>query len=95
MNLKILGPKLPFVLVASTMISSPTEKGVVIIGGGNVVNKRDEEGYSHILELSGDSKETLVWKILDQKLRHPRLGHVSFSISNHIAASLTRKTKIK
>ena len=45
-------------LVASTMISSPTEKGVVIIGGGNVVNKRDEEGYSHILELTGDSKET-------------------------------------
>ena len=87
------------------MISSPTEKGVVMIGG----RKQDLDFpyicttipvfyvyySSDLIELSGDSKETLVWKILEQKLRHPRLGHVSFSISNHIAASLTRKTKIK
>ena len=63
------------------MISSPTEKGVVMIGG---------IGYSSdLLELSGDSIETLEWKILEQKLQHPRYQHVSFSISNDIAATLT------
>ena len=63
------------------MISSPTERGVVMTGGS-----------SDLLELSGDSKETLEWKILEQKLQHPRAFHVSFSISNDIAATLTTKS---
>ena len=70
------------------MISSPTEKGVVMIGGSRFPNF-EEEYSSAILELSGHSKETLEWKILEQKLQHPRFNHVSFSISNDIAATLT------
>ena len=71
------------------MISSPTAKGVMLIGG----KKHNFEEYSSdILELSGDSKETLEWKILDQKLQHPRYSHVSFSISKDIAATLTMKS---
>ena len=70
------------------MISSPTEKGVVMIGG----YKQNFENSSNLLELSGDSLETLKWKILEQKLQHPRLYHVSFSISNDIAATLTTKS---
>ena len=67
------------------MISSPTEKGVLIIGGStsNFVFTSD------ILELSGDSIDTLEWKILDQKLQHGRGLHVSFSVSNEIAAMIT------
>ena len=71
------------------MISSPTEKGVVMIGGKK---KGFKEYSSDLLELSGDSLETLKWKILEQKLQHPRSYHVSFSISNDIAATLTTKS---
>ena len=67
------------------MISSPTEKGVVMIGG----QKSPGEGSSYLLELSGYSIETLEWKVLEQKLQYPRFHHVSFSISNDTAATLT------
>ena len=70
------------------MISSPTEKGVVMIGG----QKQNWESSSDLLELSGDSQGTLEWKILEQKLQHPRNCHVSFSISNDIAVTLTTKS---
>ena len=70
------------------MISSPTEKGVVMIGGRNPNFGRS----SYLLELSGDSQETLKWKILKQKLQHPRSCHISFSISNDIATTLTTKS---
>ena len=70
------------------MISSPTEKGVVMIGG----SKPPFGNSSYLFELSGDSQETLEWKILEQKLQHPRYGHLSFSISNDIAATLTTKS---
>ena len=72
-------------LSESTMISSPTEKGVVMIGGW----KPKFGTSSDLLELSGDSQTTLKWKILEQKLQHPRYHHVSFSISNDTAATLT------
>ena len=70
------------------MISSPTEKGVVMIGGWN----QNSEHSSDLFELSGDSEETLEWKVLEQKLQHPRFLHVSFSISNDIATTLTTKS---
>ena len=70
------------------MISSPTEKGVVMIGG----REQNWKASSDLLELSGHSKETLTWKILEQKLQYPRYQHVSFSISNDIAATLTMKS---
>ena len=83
-----LGPKLPFALDDSTMISSLMEKSIVMIGG----QKSPGKCSSDLLELSGDSIETLEWKFLEQKLQHPRYGHVSLSISNDIAATLTTKT---
>ena len=70
------------------MISSPTEMGVVMIGGC----KQNYEYSSDLLELSGDSQETLEWKILEQKLQYPRFRHITFPISNDIAATLTTKT---
>ena len=84
------------------MISSPTEKGVVMIGG----RKKIGEYSSDLLELSGvsrtritrsstgDSQVTLEWNILKQKLQQPRQFHVTFSISNDIAAILGSKQRI-
>ena len=71
------------------MVSSPTEKGIVMIGG-----QKNNFGplSSDLLELSGDSFETLKWKILEIKLQHPRANHMSLSISNDIAATLTMKS---
>ena len=92
-KLKNLGPKLPFAMYGSTMIFSPTEKGVLIIGGNGIIENRTRIKYvSDLLELSGDSVETLEWKILEQKLQHPRSHHVSLSISNDIAATLSSKS---
>ena len=79
-----LGPKLPFALDGSTMISSLMEKSIVMIGGQKSFGKYS----SDLLELSGDSIETLEWKILEQKLQYPRSSHISWSISNDIAATL-------
>ena len=78
------------------MISSPTEKGVVMIGGwkGPGLKPNSDEYSSDLLELSGHSIETLEWKILEQKLQYPRYLHVSLSISNDIAATLTRTLKL-
>ena len=84
-----LGPKLPFVLKHSTMVTSPTEKGAVMIGGIKCQNYCS----SDILELSGEDNGTLKWKILEQKLRHPRHSHISFSISNDIADTLITKSR--
>ena len=73
-------------MYASTMISLPTEKGILMIGG----YAKNHEWVSNLLELSGDSVETLEWRILEQKLQHPRSHHVSLSISNDMAATLIR-----
>ena len=50
-----LGPKLPYMLCGSTMIPSPTGKGILMIGG----YKHKIKASSDILELSGDSKKHL------------------------------------
>ena len=53
------------------MVSSP--KGIVVIGG-----IKDPPGppgttpCTDLIELSGDSINTLKWTILKQKLKHPR-----------------------
>ena len=77
------------------MIASPTERGVVLIGGEYHVYKkekaRENDSYD-LLELSGDSIDTMEWKILKQKLQCPRPFYMSYSISNEIAA--TFKTKM-
>ena len=76
------------------MIASPTERGVVLIGGERHIYKKEEvfEYNSYdLLELSGDSIDTMEWKILKQKLQCPRPFYMSYSISNEIAATFTTK----
>ena len=66
------------------MISSPNEKGVVVIGG-----KKCNETSNTLIELSGDCKDDLKWTILDQKLQYPRIHHLAFPISNQIVRDLS------
>ena len=73
-----LGPKLPRKIAHSTMVCSPTEKGVIIIGG------RFHSDSNALIELSGYSKESLKWTTLKQKLSFPRYWHVSFLIPESI-----------
>ena len=64
------------------MVSSPTGKGVVIIGGFHNQVLVPNSSTECLFELSGDSIESLKWKKLDQKLQYSRNGHVSFLISD-------------
>ena len=88
-----LGPQLPFKLSNSTLVSSPIGQNVVMIGGFINEQKGLQES-PYLLELSGDSYETLDWKILDKKLKYPRQDHISFCISNDIATTLKTKSII-
>ena len=75
-KLLISGAKLPFKLYDSAMVTSPSGKGVVIIGGWNG-NKNIHSNA--LLELKDISKE---WVPLKQTLQHSRDGHVAIPIPN-------------
>ena len=71
------------------MVSSPNGKGVVLIGGETICHlnddfKKESSRTNALIELSGDSIETLEWKILDQKLKYRRSYHVAFSIPDTV-----------
>ena len=77
-----LGPNLPpgygFGIWNASMVTSPTGKGVVLIGGNRLKNVYCSS--NNLLELSGGSIESLKWNVLEQKLMNPREGHLSFSV---------------
>ena len=84
---KITGPALPddceHIVFGSTLITSPTNKGVILIGG-YINRKRSPLLY----ELSGDSEDNLTWSLLDQKLNTERSHHVSFTIPNNCISTI-------
>ena len=72
------------------MITSPTGKGVVLIGGFDEKAKK----YSNALfELTGESIETLKWPFLEQKLQLARYKHFSFYIPNQLCKDLIKILK--
>ena len=95
-----VGPELPgpYKRYGSTMVTSPTGKGVILIGG-EFQNKPFRKGFvrpmpkniysNELIELSGDSLDSLKWTVLDQKLVYPRKDHVSFLIPNEVASKLS------
>ena len=72
------------------MLCSPTEKGVIIIGGvsepeGPLSQFSIVKVFSNaLMELTGNSRDSLKWTTLRQKLRFPRSDHVSFPITEGI-----------
>ena len=84
----ILGPKLPYNMSFISMVSSPTGRGVIIIGGKA---RRIPSNIKALIELSGDSVESLKWTFLEQKLRHKRVDHTSMIISEQFTNELIGK----
>ena len=85
--LKFLGPRLPLdaAVFSSTLVTSPTNKGVILIGGAH---GRGIGGMNNCFyELSGNSEENLTWSMLDQKLDVGRYFHLSFSIPDELIPS--------
>ena len=75
------------------MVTSPTEKGVVVIGGTTAINELEHiqsmhKTYNGLLELSGDSLASLKWRTLKQKLHYSRHLHVAFPIPRKVIAKL-------
>ena len=57
------------------MVTSPSGKGVVVIGGYNWSEQKFSNAF---LELKGVSSKE--WVVLKQTLQHPREGHVAIPI---------------
>ena len=77
-KLLISGPKLPFKLSGSAMVTSPSGKGVIIIGG---YNHTEYKISNALLELKGISSKE--WVPLKQTLQHRRYGHVAIPIPDN------------
>ena len=82
----ISGPKLPYEELTGgyTITTSPTGKGILLIGGEKDSSSHERMGRDvskHILELSGDSFDTLKWTVLKQKLQYPRSKHLAIPIT--------------
>ena len=77
-----IGPKIPFKLSVSTIVTSPNGQGVMLIGGyGNNVTDKYYNETDTVIELT--AKPFMKWKILEQKLKYPRDGHVTIPIRWH------------
>ena len=72
------------------MVTSPTGKGVVLIGGKT--GGSSLRYFNNMYELSGNSIEDLKWSVLDQKLKFERSAHVSFAIPNEICDDFKSET---
>ena len=92
-DLIILGPKLPFELTASSMVTSPTGKGVIFSGGYSIPTNKFGLTSNDVYELSGNSIELLEWTILEQKLQYPRIIHASFPIPDEVSENLRKYKK--
>ena len=73
------------------MVTSPTGKGVVLIGGFNVTDDDKWRRSNLLLELSGDSTENLQWKIMSQQLKFSRASHIAFIIPGGLKSGIRKK----
>ena len=77
------------------MVTSPTGKGVVLIGGGSGYNDNKSRKFNDFLELSGDSEKNLQWSFMIQKLQYQRYRHVAFTIPNAVYDSIVQHQRQK
>ena len=70
----LLGPKLPFKVMDSAMVPSPTGNGLIIIGG----RKGGLSSSNEILELAINSSGFLEWFVLGSKLKYAKYNHLAF-----------------
>ena len=69
------GPKLPDACTYGSMVTSPTEDGVILLGC--------EQNPEAIYKMAPDSNGALVWTKMKQKLKYPRSGPIVVSISDN------------
>ena len=81
----ISGPRLPYKLRGAAMVTSPSNKGVVVIGGYN----HNEYKYSNsLLELNSNYMK---WVQLEQTLQYARSNHVAFPIPDDFTNCISEK----
>ena len=83
-----LGPDLPVKVYSAAMVTSPNEKGVIVIGGS-----ASELPSTNLIQLTtrNSLKSSLKWSYLPQKLQHRRQNHLAFYISSKVFNELKIK----
>ena len=71
------------------MFTSPTGKGVVLIFRRNFCVKKSLQ--RKILELSGNSRETLKWTLLDKQMFSSAEDYLSFPLTEESCQNLIEK----
>ena len=69
------------------MISTPTGRSVIVVGGATTYPGNAHHSKSFI-ELKGDSIGNLKWTVLKQELKVGRKDHVAFPISDKLSKKL-------
>ena len=81
-----LGPPLPHKLRDAMMIPTPTEKGVILVGGYNDSHRRTS---NLLLELNGRCLASLRWNITELRMKFQRSYHVALTIPDHLTTLKT------
>ena len=71
------------------MVTSPTGKGVIVIGGKTSF----DVDLKCMYELTRDPNNQFSWSLLDQKLAFGRSSHISFTLPNHVYEDQFRKSE--
>ena len=71
-----LGPKLPSKVMDSAMVPSPTDNGLLIIGG----RKGGLSASNEILGLATNSSGSLEWFVLERRLRYAKYNHLALQM---------------
>ena len=91
---KITGPAPPFAVYAnkfaSTLLTSPTTKGVIFIGGSKKHIEVNTENRL-LYELSGDAEDNLTWSLLEKKLDPGR----SICLAKRLFANYVKENRLE
>ena len=91
----LLGPDLPYKIHCSKLVTSPTGKGVVLIGGFHITEDEKWRRSHSLWELSGDSIENLRWKEMCQLLKFSRASHIAFIIPDQVYNNIYNRERQK
>ena len=80
-NFQFLGPQLPFKVRDFAMTPTPSGKGVILIGGYDDTHRRSS---NLILELNGETLNSLSWNIMEHKLKFQRSYHTAVLVPDDL-----------
>ena len=79
---------MPFKLAGSSMVTSPSGKGIILIGGYN----EDTNEYSD--KLIEFRSTPMTWVVLGHKLQYPRADHVAMPIPEKYYSKLNQESRV-